>query len=136
MYVARYMLRALHKPQRRLAGLLVLAMLATSVNALGQADYGGYGSDGHPEIYDWYRDLKQPGSVHPCCNGDRPGFIGDCRPTRAYIDDDGLWHAVLDGEWVVIPPRVVLSQKSPDGASHICANGSGILCFLGGSPKF
>jgi len=116
--VERWRLGALHRPPLRLAGLVVVPMLAISVNAFGQADYGGYGGPGHPEIYDWYRDLKQPGSAHPCCNGDRPGFVGDCRPTRAYIDDDGRWHATLDGQWVPVPPRVILDQKSPDGVSH------------------
>src|SRR6266851_3216834 len=61
---------------------------------------------------------------------------GDCRPTRAYISDDGMWYALLDGRWVPVPPKVVLKQLAPDGSSHICASKSGMIyCFLGGSPK-
>ena len=119
-----------------IAGLAIVASLTVSFNAFGQ-DVDDHGNNGHPEIHDWYRDLKQPGSIYPCCNGDRPGIIGDCRPTRAYIDEDGHWNALLNGRWVLVPPSVVLDQLSPDGASHICADESErIHCFLRGSPKF
>ena len=64
------------------------------------------------------------------------GIEGDCRPTRAYIDDNGIWRALMDGKWIVVPPRVVLQSLAPDGGSHICANRTGtIYCFMGGSPK-
>jgi hypothetical protein len=61
---------------------------------------------------------------------------GDCRPTRAYLHDDGQWRALVDGKWIIVPARAVLKQLAPDGNSHICASKSGaIYCFLGGSPK-
>ena len=96
----------------------------------------GHHSQGHAENHDWYQGLKQPGTGFSCCNGTANGVEGDCRPTRAYLNDDGNWYALLDGNWVPVPPRVVLKQLAPDGSSHICASKSGLIyCFLGGSPK-
>ena len=91
---------------------------------------------GHAENHDWYKELKQPGTGFSCCNGRSATSEGDCRPTRAYLNDDGMWYALLNGRWVPVPPRVVLQQLAPDGRSHICASKSGMIyCFLGGSPK-
>jgi hypothetical protein len=96
---------------------------------------GHYGQ-GHAENHDWYKDLKQPQTGYSCCNGRSNSSDGDCRPTRAYLNDDGMWYALLDGRWVPVPPKVVLKQLAPDGSSHICASKSGMIyCFLGGSPK-
>ena len=103
-------------------------------HAQGQND-GQYGQ-GHAENHDWYKELKQPGTGYSCCNRRTATSEGDCRPTRAYLNDDGMWYALLNGRWVPVPPRVVLKQLAPDGRSHICASKSGMIyCFLGGSPK-
>jgi hypothetical protein len=91
---------------------------------------------GHAENHDWYRDLKQPGTGYSCCNGTVNGVAGDCRPTRAFLTDEGTWKALVDGRWTPVPPRVVLQKLAPDGNSHICAGKSGMIyCFIGGSPK-
>ena len=118
--------------------LLVCAAVGLRVHAQISADDRGTGQhgQGHAENHDWYKELKQPGTGYSCCNGTVNGVEGDCRPTRAYIQDDGTWRALIDGRWVVVPPRVVLKQLAPDGNSHICASRSGLIyCFLGGSPK-
>ena len=110
-------------------------VIATAVGVRAFAQSGNHG-EGHAENHDWYRELKQPGTNMSCCNGTTDGIEGDCRPTRAYIDDNGIWRALMDGKWIVVPPRVVLQSLAPDGGSHICANRSGtIYCFMGGSPK-
>lgn len=103
----------------------------------GHAQGGtGIHGDGHAENHDWYKELRQPDTGYSCCNGSTATGEGDCRPTRAYRSDDGMWYALLDGRWVPVPPRVVLQQLAPDGRSHICAGKSGMIyCFLGGSPK-
>lgn len=86
---------------------------------------------GHAENHDWYQELKQPETGYPCCNGTTGVIEGDCRPTRAYLDDAGTWRALMDGRWVIVPPRVILQTTAPDGRSHICANRSGtIYCFI------
>lgn len=99
-------------------------------------DHMGLHGSGHAENHDWYKDLRQPDTGYSCCNGNTATSEGDCRPTRAYRSEDGMWYALLDGRWVPVPPRVVLQQLAPDGRSHICAGKSGMIyCFLGGSPK-
>lgn len=113
----------------------VLVLFASAVGARAFAQDGMYGQ-GHAENHDWYKDLKQPETGYSCCNGTIDGREGDCRPTRAYLTEDGTWRALVDGRWVAVPPRVVLKQLAPDGNSHICASRSGLIfCFLGGSPK-
>lgn len=99
------------------------------------AQDGSHGR-GHAQNHDWYQELKQPETGYSCCNGTMDGIAGDCRPTRAYLTEEGQWRALIDGRWVLVPPRAVLNQLAPDGRSHICANRSGMIyCFIGGSPK-
>ena len=74
-----------------------------------KAQYG----QGHAENHDWYKELKQPGTGFSCCNGRSATSEGDCRPTRAYLNDDGMWYALLNGRWVPVPPRVVLQAARP-----------------------
>ena len=97
----------------------------------------GHHGQGHAENHDWYQRLKQPGTGYSCCNAltDKDPN-GDCRPTRAYLQDDGTWNAMINGRWTPVPPRVVLKDLAPDGNSHICASKAGLIfCFIGGSPK-
>jgi hypothetical protein len=113
--------------------MLALAFALPSAGAIAQ---DGHHGQGHAENHDWYKELKQPGTNLSCCNGTTNGIEGDCRPTRAFQDDEGRWRALINGRWVPVPPRVVLQQLAPDGASHICVSRSGLIyCFLGGSPK-
>ena len=117
---------------------VVLFLALIGVASLGFRAYAqdGQHGQGHSENHDWYRQLKQPGTGYSCCNGTANGIEGDCRPTRAYLTDDGTWRALIDGRWILVPPRVVLRQMAPDGNSHICASRSGLIyCFLAGSPK-
>ena len=99
----------------------------------GQTGQWGHG---HAENHDWYQKLKQPGTGYSCCNGTADGVQGDCRPTRAYLSEDGVWRAMIDGRWTPVPPSTVLKTLAPDGNSHICAGKSGMIyCFIGGVPK-
>jgi hypothetical protein len=96
----------------------------------------GQRGNGHAENHDWYKELRQPGTGYSCCNGTVNGIDGDCRPTRAYQTEDGIWRALVNGRWQPVPPRTVLQRLAPDGNSHICAGKSGMIyCFIGGSPK-
>lgn len=114
---------------------VIAAIFLCHIGAGAFAQDGHHGQ-GHAENHDWYQGLKQPGTGASCCNGGAGGVEGDCRPTRAYVDDDGVWRALIDGRWTVVPPRAVLQSLAPDGNSHICASRSGtIYCFIGGSPK-
>lgn len=106
-----------------LASLLIAAPCACFAQS-------GHHGAGHAENHKWYMELRQPNSGVSCCD-DR-----DCRPTRAYVDEDGAWRAQLNGSWIKVPGDAVLQTPAPDGNSHICANEAGtILCFVGGVPK-
>jgi len=120
-----------------LAGTTVLSPVLAQDSHRPDGWHGdGQHGQGHAENHDWYQQLKQPGTGYSCCNGTANGVEGDCRPTRAYLNDDGQWYAQVDGRWVLVPPRVVLQQLAPDGRSHICASKSGMIyCFLGGSSQ-
>lgn len=125
-------------PFRERLFVLSVALLFGAAAGLGvhAQDSTGMHGVGHAENHDWYKELKQPGTGYSCCNGTVDGREGDCRPTRAYLTEDGSWKALIDGQWVQVPPRVVLQQLAPDGNSHICASRSGLVyCFIGGSPK-
>lgn len=119
--------------------VLLLAILLLGAISLSPARAQSVGDHdrGHAERHDWYRALRQPGSGMPCCNGvqQQPGgaVTGDCRPTRAFLGDDGVWRALVDGEWRLVPPRVVLdpAQSREPIYAHVCANEAGhIYCFL------
>lgn len=121
---------------RSVVYILACALAAFTAPDLRAQDHSGHRGESHVENHDWYEKLKQPGTNASCCNGTRDGVEGDCRRTRAYQKEDGMWYALLNGRWVPVPPRVVLQQLSPDGNSHICAGKSGVIfCFLGGSPR-
>ncbi len=114
----------------------IVASVAFGAVAQDHSAVDGQWGHGHAENHDWYKDLKQPGTGYSCCNGSFNGVDGDCRPTRAYLQEDGTWRALVDGRWQPVPPRVVLQRLAPDGNSHICAGKSGMIyCFIGGSPK-
>jgi hypothetical protein len=124
-------------PLSTVAASAIFALTANAQDiATHQPDVDGTRNIGHAENHDWYTDLKQPGTGYSCCNGSVNGVDGDCRPTRAYLQEDGVWRAMIDGHWTPVPPRVVLKSLAPDGNSHICAGKSGVIyCFIGGSPK-
>ena len=111
----------------RCFGLALVLALPPASSALAQDGHHGMG---HAEHHDWYKTLMSPQSGASCCDN------RDCRPTRAYLDDEGTWRALLDGRWIAVPREKVLRTKAPDGNSHICANEFGMIyCFVGGVPK-
>lgn len=112
------------------AAPMIVKLLPAPAFGQGATHGSGHHSHGHAQHHDWYQRLKQPGTNASCCDN------RDCRPTRAYRDDDGVWRALLDGAWARVPADRVLNVVAPDGGSHICANEAGtILCFVAGVPK-
>ena len=100
-----------------IAMLIVLALLAV----IGRAD-----------AHDIYSDWQRPDVGGSCCNA------ADCRPTRAFLGDDGRWRAWDGRGWLVVPPSKLLpTDKAGDGRSHLCAAPDGrVFCFSPTSPKF
>lgn len=82
-------------------------------------------ADHHP-MHVEYQKWQRPGGGGSCCNNE------DCRPVRAYMDDDGSWRVWLDGVWRYVPLSAVLpTDLAGDGRNHACVlkfNGV-ILCF-------
>jgi len=54
---------------------------------------GALHGEGHAQNHEMYKDWQRPGGGS-CCNAQSPvDPNGDCRPTTAYMDDDGYWYA-------------------------------------------
>lgn len=82
---------------------------------------------GHDPYTDW-RKPDNPGVS--CCNDT------DCRPTRAYMGDDGLWRAWDGAKWLTVPKEVVLpTDYGQDGRSHLCEAHGYIYCFTPGQVR-
>jgi hypothetical protein len=116
---------------------LVLVLAIGSVIDLAQAQSGNRG-DGHAEHHDMYKDWEQPDVGGSCCNAqsaDDPA--GDCRPTTAYIGDDGRWHARIGPgpeDFATVPPNKIL-HRAVDGRCHICEQLGTVICFQPCDPK-
>lgn len=110
------------------AALAGLAVLGGVKVALGQS--GAHG-DGHAQGHDVYRHWRAPDNPHlSCCNDE------DCRPTRAYMGDDGLWRAWDGLAWLTVPAgRVLPTDFAGDGRSHLCERSGAVLCFTPGQPR-
>lgn len=81
--------------------------------------------------HDPYSHWRQPDApAVSCCHGI------DCRPTRAYMGEDGLWRAWDGLGWAVVPAGKVLpTDLAGDGRSHLCERAGRVLCFSPTSPK-
>lgn len=78
-----------------------------------------------------YTDWRMPSNpAVSCCNN------ADCRPTRAYVDEDGIWHAWTGTKWLWVPPEKVLpTDYAGDGRSHLCEQAGWVYCFTPGPPR-
>jgi hypothetical protein len=80
------------------------------------------------DIYHQWRKPDNPGVS--CCNDN------DCRPTRAYMGDDGFWRAWDGAKWLTVPKEVVLpTDYGQDGRSHLCEAHGYIYCFTPGQVR-
>ncbi len=105
---------------------ILLAMAATLL-ALLLAAFGLGRATAHGG-YDLWRAPDNP--AVSCCND------SDCRPTRAYLHEDGLWRALDGARWLTVPPAKVLpTDLKGDGRNHLCEKGGWIYCFSPTSAK-
>ena len=107
--------------------LFVVFAIAIAREAWGQD--GSHGN-GHSEMHDTYKDWRIPTNpLASCCHDE------DCRPTRAYVDQDG-WHAWNGERWLSVPDAALLPQDlAKDGRNHICEKGGYVYCFSPTGPK-
>lgn len=121
-----------HRQARRGCGWLVLGCLLalTLAGTQARAQSGEHG-DGHAEMHGTYEQWHPPGNPHTSCCND-----ADCRPTRAYMGDDGDWRAWNGNLWLRIPhERVLPTDFAGDGRSHLCENAGVIYCFTPGQIR-
>lgn len=113
---------------------LVAACLLFVAKALAQ-------HPGHAEGHDVYKTWKRPGMSMSCCGGeirDVQGnkVEGDCRPTRAYVDEHGNWRAWAGSYWIIVPPAAMLpTDLMGDGRNHVCERYGVVLCFSPAAPR-
>ena len=82
---------------------------------------------GH-DIYTHWRKPDNP--AVSCCDD------GDCRPTRAWFGDDGLWRAWNGRDWLTVPREIMLPPDyGGDGRSHLCERDGYIYCFTPGQVR-
>ena len=96
----------------------------------GQQPSGQHG-DGHAGMHDIYKLWHPPSNPGTsCCNN------SDCRPTRAFVDEEGNWKAWNGAYWLTVPQdRVLPSNLAGDGRSHLCEKEQFIYCFTPGEIR-
>jgi hypothetical protein len=127
-----------HRTQRLPVVTLMLAVgvtlgcTVTFMAWLGPAlAQSGEHGDGHAAMHDIYKNWHPPENPGTsCCNN------ADCRPTRAFVDDDGHWRAWNGSAWLLIPQeRVLPANFAGDGRSHICESRGFVYCFTPGEIR-
>lgn len=110
---------------------VIVALYTLAVLFLGFAAGRASAQDHHPLHASDYQHWQRPGGLGSCCNDQ------DCRPTRAFVGEDGLWRAWDGLRWLTIPSTALLpSDLAGDGRSHLCATPSGMVyCFSPAQPK-
>ena len=117
--------------------LLILVLAIGATISVARAQSGNRG-DGHAQHHDMYKDWQRPDVGGSCCNAqsaDDPN--GDCRPTTAYMGDDGWWRArVRPGPngYIVVPPNKILNRAA-DGRCHVCERFGTVICFQPCDPQ-
>ena len=114
---------------RRIAGVVAL-MFVVSLSPTSFAQSGEHG-DGHAGMHDIYKLWHPPANPGTsCCNN------ADCRPTRAFVDDEGKWRAWNGVTWLQVPQdRVLPPDYAGDGRSHLCEKEQFIYCFTPGEIR-
>ncbi len=102
--------------------LLLLSSALTLVTDNGQYE------NVPPNVRAWFQSVQSPSGV-PCCNlanGHRTDWRGR---------SDGLYEVPIDGAWVTVPPKAVITNtKNPDGDAVVWYTKPGghvyIRCFV------
>lgn len=104
---------------------LILSCLVTLVPVVA------LGQDEHAQMHETYKLWRVPNNPSASCCSNQ-----DCRPTRARVNDNGLWEAWNGQRWIVVPRDLTLPPDyAHDGRSHICEKDGQVYCFTPGEPK-
>ena len=119
----------------RIIGWAALLVIGSVLVTAALAQSGAHG-DGHAEHHDIYKDWRHPTTGAGCCNAQTLDGQGDCRPTRAYFGDDGLWRAWDGHRWLTVPrDKLLPTDFAGDGRSHLCELRGNIFCFTPAEPR-
>jgi hypothetical protein len=101
------------------AAVLAAALLSSAASAFARPP-----ENSDPDLAPWFQGLRSPNGAS-CCS------IADCRTTDYRTNANG-YEALIDGQWLVVPPDRVLDHISnPTGRAVVCyAPALGILCFV------
>lgn len=104
----------------------LLLVLGLTLLALFAAGFVAGRATAHEPYTNWH----VPGNpASSCCSN------ADCRPTRAYLTDDG-WRAWNGETWLLVPwERVLPTDLAGDGRTHLCSRDSFVYCFSPGEPR-
>jgi hypothetical protein len=106
----------------------MLLLLIGCAEALAQSGQHG---DGHAQMHDLYKGWHPPGNPFTSCCND-----ADCRPTRAFVDEEGRWRAWNGSGWLIVPQeRVLPADYAGDGRSHLCEKEGFVYCFTPGEIR-
>jgi len=115
---------------RAIAVLFILVLAFSFAAHVAFAQSGEHG-DGHAQMHDTYKGWRLPNNQGTSCCNDN-----DCRPTRAYVDEEGRWRVWNGIMWLVVPwDRVLPADFAHDGRSHLCEQGGTIYCFTSGEIR-
>jgi len=121
--------------KRSMAGVTALVFsfsFALAPEAFAQsAEHSGRHGDGHTQMHDIYKLWTPPLNPNTsCCDN------SDCRPTRAFVDNEGHWRAWNGVLWLQVPQdRVLPPNHAGDGRSHLCEKEQFIFCFAPGEIR-
>jgi hypothetical protein len=111
--------------------VLGAALVAARAQTVDTEPPSGRHGDGHAQMHDIYEHWHPP--LNPgtsCCNN------ADCRPTRAYVDNEGQWRAWNGAAWLPVPQeRVLPADYAGDGRSHLCEKAGFVYCFTPGEIR-
>lgn len=75
-------------------------------------------------VGDFFKSLRQPGTGNSCCD------ISDCSFTSARFADGQWLAASRQGDWLIVPNDRILDRIPIDERAILCANSTGVLCFV------
>ena len=83
-----------------------------------------------PAISNWFKGLKEPGTLMPCCS------VADCRKVEYRKSLEGHDQAYYNGRWYDVPAGAILrGERNPTGSAVACFGVSFGWGFLAVDPK-
>ena len=72
----------------------------------------GQWNDVDPQTRQWFKSVRNPHGI-PCCD------IADGHPTEWRPNETGGYDAMIEGEWVPVPPQTMIRTTNPTGKAIV-----------------